>query len=149
MFDDIGKFVGRYFQALACVSIASMIITLIFFGALHIDFSFIFLFWAAAYLIKHTPTARKWTIGVCGFVLAGLVAIFVYAALGGTQHMTVALGTRIEDPSLWHVAAVTGVFAVLVGFPLALLLTPQARREFQRPAAALTKLAQSPSNLPN
>jgi hypothetical protein len=134
MLNDIGQFVGRYFQALGWLSIASMIISPIFFDALHIDLSFIFLFWAAPYLIKHHPTARSWAIGVCGFLLAGLVAIFVYATIAGTQGMTVTIGTRIESPSLWHVAAVNCVLAVLVGLPFALLLTPQARQEFQRPA---------------
>jgi hypothetical protein len=136
MLNDIGKFVGRYFQVLGSLSVASMIITPIFFDSVHIDLSFIFLFWAAAYLIKHHPTARKWTIGVCGFVLAGLVAMLVYAAIAGTQGMTVTLGRRIEHPSMWHVALVACVLAALVGFPFALLLTPQGRREFQRSAGA-------------
>jgi hypothetical protein len=136
MLNDIGRFVGRYFQALAWLSIALMIIRPIFFDTLYIDVSFIFLFWAAAYLIKHHPTARKWTIGVCGLYLAALVAMFVYAAIAGTQRMTVLLGTRIEHPSLGQVAAVACLSAVLVGFPFALLLTPQARREFQPAAGA-------------
>ena len=134
MLFDIGRFVGRYFQTLAWLSIASMIIMPIFFGWLPIDISFIFLFWAAAYLIKHHPTARNWTIGVCAFVLMGLIAMFLYAALAGTQGMTVTLGTRFNHPSLWQVGAVVCVLSVLVAFPLALLLTPQARREFQRRA---------------
>jgi len=136
MLNDIGRFVGRYFQALGCLSIASMILMPVFFKAAYIDLSFIFMFWAAAYLIKHHPTARRWTIGVCGFVLAGLVATLAYAAIAGTQDVILTLGRRIEHPSLGQLAAVVCALAVLIGFPSALLLTPQARREFQRPAGA-------------
>jgi hypothetical protein len=69
--NDIGRFVARYLQVLACLSIVSMVATAIFFDALHIDFSFLLLFWAAEYLIQHNPKARRWTIGVCGGFVAG------------------------------------------------------------------------------
>jgi membrane associated rhomboid family serine protease len=132
MFKDIGKFVGRYFQGLACVSIASMLSEPIFFDAMHIDFSFLFLLLAAEYLIKHHPTARKWTIGACGFILVSLAGMFIYAATAGTQRMFVLVGKRIEHPSLLQVAAVTSLLGLVFGLPLILLLTPQARKEFQR-----------------
>lgn len=134
MFQDIGKFVGRYFQTLVWLDIASIVVNWIFFHTGYFDCSFMVLYWAAPYLIKHRPAARKWTIGVCGLLLAGLVAIFVYAVMGGTQGMFVELlGKKIEHPSLWQVGVVLSMVGVLVAIPLILLLTPQARREFQPP----------------
>src|SRR5205807_2329131 len=122
MLNDVGKFVGRYLQVLACVAIASMIIEAIFFDRLFVDFSVIFLFWAAAYLIKHHPTAHKWTIGVCGYILACFVAALIYTVIAGTPEAVVLLGRRIERPLLWHFAAMDGALAVLVALPLVLLL---------------------------
>ena len=100
---DIGKLVGRYFQVLACLSIASMVISPIFFDALYIDFTFILLFWAAGHLIEHNPTARKWTVRITGLGMVGVVLMLVYAAIAGTEGVIVSFGVRIEDPSLEHV----------------------------------------------
>jgi hypothetical protein len=130
MFNDIGKLVARYLQAFAWMSVAWMIISPIFFDSFHLDLSVIFLFWAAAYLMQHDPTARKWTIGVCAFALALVVGMFIYAAVAGTEGMTVTIGRRIDNPSLGQVAVVSLIFAALAGLPLVLLLTPKARREF-------------------
>jgi hypothetical protein len=130
MFSDIGRFVGRYFQVLGLLSIASIFIDLIFFDYFHLDLSFIFMFWGAAHLIQHNPTARKWTIGICASILVGLTIMLSYAWLAGTQNMTITLGFRIEHPHFWQVALVGGTLAVLMAPPLFLLLTPQARQEF-------------------
>ena len=127
---DIGKFVGRYFQVLAWLFIASMIISPIFFDRFHIDFSFILLFWAAGNLVRHNPSARKWTIGITGFSVAAIALMLVYAAIAGTDGMTVSFGARIEDPPFWMVAGVAGLLLVLIAIPTCLLLTPKARREF-------------------
>jgi len=131
--NDMGKLVGRYFQALAWLSIASMVISPIFFSNLHIDISFILLFWAAGHLIRHNPTARTWTLRITGFIAAGIAIMLLYAAVAGTEGMTVSyFGTRIENPSIWQVAAVAGVLVVLVAIPIVLLLTPKARQEFSK-----------------
>ncbi|MEO1237362.1 MAG: hypothetical protein AAFX76_11295 [Planctomycetota bacterium] len=95
---DIGKFVGRYFQSLAWLSVASMLISPIFFGRFHIDFSFVLLFWAAGHLIRHNPTARRWTVGVTGVGVGLIVSMLGYAAIAGTDGMTVGFGTLIENP---------------------------------------------------
>jgi hypothetical protein len=135
--NDIGKFVGRYLQAVACLSIASMVVSAVFFDSLNVDFSVIFQFWAATYLIRHHPAARTWTIGVCTLVLLSLVALSVYAAIAGTDQITLWVGgAKIEHPAVLSVAALSGIMAVMVGLPLALLLTPQARRELRRPTVA-------------
>ena len=133
---DIGKFVGRYFQVLAWLSIASMIISPIFFDSFHIDFSFILLFWAAGHLIRHNPTARRWTVGITGVSAAAIALMLGYAAIAGTDGMTVTFGTRVEDPPFWMIAGVAGVLLVLLATPLCLLLTPKARQEFGVAAGA-------------
>jgi len=130
-FNDIGKFVGRYFQVLAWLSIASMVISLIFFDKLNFDFTVILLFWVAHYLIRHNATARNWTIGITGFYVALIILTLLFASLAGTEGMTVTLdGRSIENPSIGQVATVAVPVFLLVGVPLGLLLTPKARREF-------------------
>lgn len=130
-FNDIGKFVGRYFQVLAWHLIVSMIISPIFFDSLNFDFTFILLFWVAHHLIRHNATARNWTIGITGFNAAVIALVLLYASLAGTKSMTVNLGGRIiENPSIGQVATVAIPLILLVGLPLGLLLTPKARREF-------------------
>jgi hypothetical protein len=64
---DTGRFVARYLQVLAWVSIASMIAGPIFFDSLYIDVSPFFLFWAASALKRRSPTARKWVLAVAVF----------------------------------------------------------------------------------
>ncbi|WP_339911199.1 hypothetical protein [Symmachiella dynata] len=129
--NDIGKFVGRYFQVLAWLSIASMVISPIFFDSLNFDFTFILLFWVAHHLIRHNATARNWTIGITGFYVALIILMLLYACLAGTESMRVTFGRRIiENPSFGQVATVAIALILLVGVPLGLLLTPKARREF-------------------
>lgn len=135
-FRDIGKFVGRYFQVLAWFSIAWMVISPIFFDRVHVDFSFVLLFWAAGHLIRHNPTARKWTVGLTGFSVAVLVLMLGYAVISGTDGMTVTFGAPVEDPPLWMVAAIAGVLLALIAIPFCLLLTPKARQEFGVTAGA-------------
>lgn len=138
---DSGKFVGRYFQALAWLSIASMIVIPIFFDHIHIDLTFILLFWAAGHLIRHNSTARKWTLGLTGFCVATITLMLVYAMIAGTDEMTIRFGARIiENPSLWQVAGVAGVFIILAGLPLSLLLTPKAKREFGEAINAMSQM---------
>mgnify|MGYP006969389622 FL=1 len=81
-------------------------------------------------LIRHNPTARKWTVGITGFCLATIALMLVYAAIVGTDGMSVTIATRIKDPPFWIVAAVAMGLLVLFAIPLCLLLTPKARQEF-------------------
>jgi len=127
---DIGRFVGRYLQVLAWVSIASMAVDPFFFDRLHIDLSFVFFFWAGACLIRHSPTARKWVIGISGLAIFASLAMALYAVTVGTDAMTVTIGRRIDDPPIGYVVGVVSFLVLSAGIPLALLLTRQARNEF-------------------
>lgn len=127
---DVGRFVGRYFQILACLSMASMVIAPIFFDYWYFDFSFVLLLWAASHLIRHNPTARSITIWTCGLCVVAIVGILIYAGVLGADAITIRLGKPIENPSFFLIAVVAGIMLVAVGIPLALLLTPQARQEF-------------------
>jgi len=132
MFFDIGKFVGRYFQLLAILYIAWLVYTAIFLDSLMIDFSFLLLLWAATYLIQHNPTARNWTIALLAIFLVGICATRIIASFVGTERINLHRGGRpIRNPSFGLVALVAAISATILGFPLALLLTPRARREFQ------------------
>src|SRR5262245_48281591 len=109
MFNDIGKFVGIYFYALACASIVSIYIGAVFFDSLYVDFgTIILLLWAAPNLIRHKPAARRWTIRICGFILffLGVMSgVFALAETLDPGHMTFRLyGRTIENPSPWLVA---------------------------------------------
>src|SRR5438874_1340774 len=102
---DIGKFVGRYLQVWACLSIAIMVLTVIFRGALMVDFSVILMFLLAAYLIEHRPAARKWAIGLFGIIVASSLAGLICAVVAGTGNMTISMfGLRIERPTEGAVA---------------------------------------------
>ena len=126
---DTGRFVARYLQVLAWLSIASMIAGPIFFDSLHIDLSPIFLFWAAWALKRRSNTARKWVLALAGLTLGILVLMLIWAVVAGTIGMTVSFGTgQIRNRALWQVAAVAALIAVLVGVPFAVLISE--RRQF-------------------
>jgi hypothetical protein len=128
---DTGRFVARYLQGLAWLSIASMIAGPIFFDSLHIDLSPILLCWAASALKRRSQTARKWVLALAGLTLVLLVIMLLWAAVAGTDGMTVSFGAgRIEDPALWQVAAVAVPIAVAVGVPFAVLMSERAGRQF-------------------
>jgi quinol-cytochrome oxidoreductase complex cytochrome b subunit len=129
---DIGKFVGRYFQTLGVVLIAMMVLSAILLRLGYLDLTPILLFWMAAYLAQHNRTARKWAIGVCALYVITAAAVFIYGAFAGTDRMTLTIGSdNVANPSMLVVAALCIIIAVIFGIPLALLMTPQGRREFQ------------------
>lgn len=129
---DVGKFVGRYLQVLACFSIASMAASVLFFQTLVIDVSFIFFLWAGAYLMKHHPTARKWVIGVSALCVILSVAVIFDALVLGTDSVLVIIGRAVDDPALLHVVGIAACFILIASTPLILLLTRQAKNEFSR-----------------
>ena len=134
---DIGRFVGRYLQVLAWISIASMVVNALFFVRFQFDLSFVFLFWAGACLIRHGPTARKWVIAISGLHVFACFAVLLYTLIAGTDGMTAAIGRRIiENPPVGYVAGVVSCLALLAGIPFVLLLTRQARNEFTGDAEA-------------
>lgn len=128
---DTGRFVARYLQVLAWLSIGSMIAGPIFFDSLRIDLSPIFLFWAASALKRRSQTARMWVLALAGLTLGVLVLMFVWAVVAGTDGMTVSFGAgRIKNPALWQVAAVAVPITAVVGVPFAILMSERARRQF-------------------
>jgi hypothetical protein len=129
---DLGRFVARYLQVLAWLSIGWMIVEPIFFDSLDIDLSPIFLFWAASVLKRRSQTARQWVLALAGLLLSFIVLGLLWAVIGGTDGMTMSYGPRrIENPALWQVAAVAVPFAVVVGVPFAVLMSERARRQFR------------------
>src|SRR4051794_34535471 len=103
---DPGLFVARYLQVLAWLSIASMLVSLLY-GSLRIDLSPIFDFWAASELKKHNRRARLWVIWLSALMLMATLAMFAWAVIGGTADMHLLLGVvRIDNPALWKVAMV-------------------------------------------
>lgn len=133
---DIGVFVGRYLKALGWLSIAGTILRAILFEALFIDLSFILYFWAGNHLIKHNPTARKWVIGMAGLVMVVLLGLTMHAAVAGTHGITLTVGRKTREPSLFEVELIGAILFALAGIPFVLLLTPQAGREFASAAVA-------------
>src|SRR2546425_1047667 len=98
---DTGRFLARYFQVLACLSIAWMIAAPIFFNSLDLDVSPIFMFWAASALRRHSPTARKWVLGVTGLPLAVGTLLFLSVAFFGAKGISVAPGgPPINNPAV-------------------------------------------------
>lgn len=128
---DTGRFVASYFQILAGLSVASMILQPILYDSLRIDLTPIFLLWAASALKRHSPTARKWVIGITGLALAADAIMVISSLIFGTDHMTVSLGTRhIENPTLPQVALVAILLGILVGVPFFTLMSERARQQF-------------------
>jgi hypothetical protein len=116
---------------LAWASIVWMIARPILLGSLHLDVSFIFMFWAAAALKRRSPTARIWVLVVAGLTLAVAVLVLLWAVLFGTAGMAVTFGAqRIKSPPLWQVLAVVVALLVVVGVPFGVLLSERARRQF-------------------
>ncbi len=132
MVKDVGKIVGRYFQVMGVVSLLTIAIQFLLSHSLRVDFTFLLMFWAGHHLVRHNPTARNWTIGVCGFVMIVLLGLYGYVLYHGTGQMSVQFFWKhYENPSLRTFTVVTVFIEVLLGFPVAMLLTPQARREFR------------------
>ena len=127
---DVGRFVGLYLQVLACVSLVSMAVDLLFFDRLHVDLSFLFFFWAGASLKRHSPTARRWVIGISGLAMFATLVMGLWAVTVGTSAITVTMGRRIDNPPIGYVAGVVSFLLLVAGIPFVLLLTRQARIEF-------------------
>lgn len=127
---DVGRFVGRYFQVLAVLSVAHIMIQAAFFDTIRIDFSFLLLLWAAGPLMRHQPVARKWVLGVLGFILCLMVGILVVVVWDGMEGVAMNARGESDDPGVGRFALVFTAAFVAVGLPFALLVTPKAQREF-------------------
>lgn len=128
---DTGRFVARYLQVLAWVSIASMIAGPIFFRSINVDLSPIFMFWAASALKRRSQTARILVLAIGGLMLTTLVGMLLWALIAGTDRMAVSFGTgSVKNPALWQVVAVVVLIAGVVSVPLGVLVSARARRQF-------------------
>ena len=127
---DAGLLTARYLQVLGVVSIVNMIVGLVFFDRFIFDITAVVLFWGAHYLVRRSPTARKWTLGICLFNLIGICLGVVFVVVFGTSNVTLKIGQTIHNPPIFQVLLVTTGIAVLPAIPAWLLLTPEAKREF-------------------
>lgn len=128
---DTGRFVARYIQVLAWMSIASIITRAMIFDALHLNPSPVFLFWAASALKRRSRTARKWVLWIAGLTLLALIVVDVLTILLGTDGMVLTLGPRrIMNPPIWQALLVSIPIAVAAGIPFVILLSERARRQF-------------------
>jgi hypothetical protein len=133
---DTGYFTARYLQTLGVISILWMIVGPFFTHSFDLDLSFILSFWAASGLRRRSPIARKWTIAFCGLVLAVLVIFigFILFTFGkDLSRFHLNFFGRIENPTVLQMLGVSAVMAILAGIPLAVLLSPRARRQFSAP----------------
>jgi hypothetical protein len=127
---DTGRFVALYLQVLAWLSIGWMIVTPIFFDSLSLDPSFIFYFWAARALKRHSPIARAWVLGLGGLGLAICLIFLAIAIFHGTGGMTISLGRPIHHPAMWQVLVAFSVASTVIGIPFFVLLSKPARHQF-------------------
>jgi len=129
---DAARFVSRYFQVLAWFSIASMIAGSIFFDSVRIDLLTPFvLFWAASDLKRRSKAARKWVLVIAWIALGLVVLALLWATIAGTDGMAIILGGRhIRNPALWQLTATAVPLAVMIGVPIAVLVSDRARRQF-------------------
>src|SRR4051812_14341140 len=120
---DTGRFVARYLQVLAWLSVVSMLVSLLR-GSLHINLSPVFLFWAAAGLKKHSPRARLWVIWLDVLMLVGAAALFLWIAVDGTAGTHLSLGPiRRDNPPLWLCALALVPFLIICAIPLVVLMS--------------------------
>ena len=128
---DTGRFVARYLQVFAWLSIVCMAIEIIFRDSLQIDFSCVFLFWAASALQRHSPIARKWVLAISVFGVVVVLAMLVFAATAGTAHLSISVfGKRVKNPALWQVAMVCAPIWLAAAVPFFVLISRRARRQF-------------------
>lgn len=135
---DVGKLTGTYFLCLGWLMIGLILVRAIFYDALHVDASFALWLLLGTHLRKHSPSARKWTIGltcIATFMCLVMMIIIVVMYSMGEPLGIIRFGEYVnDDPPLWMAMLEASVALLMVAVPLALLLTPQARREFAQPA---------------
>jgi hypothetical protein len=128
---DTARFVARYLEVLAWISIASMIAAPLVFSSLRIDITPIFLFWAAAALKRRSQTARRWVLAISGLSLASILYFVVRAMVVSVKGMSVSSSTvRIADDALWLTTAVALAAGVVIAVPVVVLMSERARSQF-------------------
>lgn len=127
-----GRIVAWYLIALGLASIGSTIVSAIFFDSLNIDFTFIFLFWAAYGLMKRSAVARK-IVMVFSAILSLLIACLIVWKTFVPGGVRIHIGQYgIYDPSPALLLLVGGLMILFVSVPFIVLMPARARREFER-----------------
>jgi hypothetical protein len=129
---DVGKFVGTYLKLFALLSLAWMFVQLVLFDVAILDPSFVFWYWGGASLSRHSPTARVCVAGASLLIIVACVITMLWATLVGTESIHGAIGRREFYPTPGAVVGIALIVVLAAAFPLVLLLTRQARREFAR-----------------
>ena len=129
---DAARFVSYYLQALAWFSIGMQTAQSAILGGVHVDFSFVFLFWASSAVKRRSETARKLVVWVSGLLLGAAAFFAVIGVFFGTQHMTVKLIREIENPKVWQLLLMSGAFVGVAGVPFFVLVSSFARAQFGR-----------------
>ena len=102
----------------------------IFFDRFNLDLSAIVLLWAAKYLIRHSPTARDWTLAICWLNLVAILLMIFAVLVFGTGSTTLTIGQTIQNPPVFYVILFAIGLAVLPAIPAWLLMSPEAKIEF-------------------
>ncbi len=128
---NIGRFVGRYLQALGVLLLGTMIIEAVG-GSLRIDVTFLLFLLAGTALVLHSSLARKIVlVGSAMTIGASIVFAILARSLSSGGGISVEVfGRPIAQQSAWVVALAIGLLFLSAAVPLGLLLTSQARREF-------------------
>ncbi len=124
-------FVAHWLQTLAWVSIGSMIVWPIIFRSVHIDFSPIFLFWAASAIKRRSRSARRWVLGLGAVGLTALTLMLLWITFAGTGRVFVDPGPGFRrNAAVWEIALAAVSFAALICIPMIVLMSQRARRQF-------------------
>jgi hypothetical protein len=128
--EDTGKFVGRYFQVLACASFVVAIVERWQSDRMVFDLTWVVFLALGHFLIRHRNGARLVTLALCGLVLIGAICAVAYGSVAG-EYASLSIGAfKLEEPTFQQLLAFASVLSVAAAIPLLLLLTPQAKREF-------------------
>lgn len=128
---DIGRFVGRYLQALGVLSLGAMLIEAIG-GSFRFDVTFLVLLLAGTALTRHSALARKIVLVGSAMTIGASIgfAILARAMTSGGGISVDLFGRPIGQQPGWVVALAIGLLFLSAVVPLVLLSTRQARREF-------------------
>ncbi len=108
--NDIGKFVGTYFQVLGWLIVGWMALTWMFYDRLEFNITFVLLFWAAAFLKRHSPTARIWTLWFVGLAIVVLACLIIYSATSGPRQVEFGLAPPFAMLTPWETACFVLLF---------------------------------------
>ena len=134
---DVGKLVGNYLLVLVAMQVATILFEWITTKNLNLNFGGLLLFFAGVGLRRNNRVARSCVL-FFGTLIA-IVSLIVFGIAcstgnGQLQHLRVDIEIvilyEIENPTMLHLLAVTLIMSIMAIFPVAMLLTRQAKREF-------------------